>query len=288
MGDQRPTFADGLIAEVDALLKKKGVNSNTVAWQRGYWADVLNSREADLWDDLSRDNDLDLSKLRKFVLNAFGDALAYRETDLPGRGGVYDQIHDKVRKHLGALEAQLDHPHCPIMVVAHSLGAAIMSDYTWNEQSHNAQARGTTPVEKMETLCGLVTFGCNIPLFTLAFKKQDVKAIEFPARNLPPDVKGEAKWMNYYDPDDVLGWPLKPLSASYNKAVTEDVAINVGGIFSSWTPQSHGEYWTDNSFTHPLADLIERLAGVSDIPPPVAGGPTPRAPAPRRPARKPR
>jgi hypothetical protein len=288
MGDQRPTFADGLIAELDGLLKKAGVNSNAIAWQRGYWADVLNAREADLWDDMSRDNDLDLSKVRKFVLNALGDAVAYRQTDGIA-GGVYDRIHDKMHGHLAALAAQLDHEQCPVIVLAHSLGAVIMSDYIWNEQRRNALARGRSPIERMESLCGIVTFGCNIPLFTLAFRKEDVKAITFPAPNLPEPVALEAQWLNYYDPDDVLGWPLKPLSTSYNAAVTQDIGINVGNIFTSWSPMSHGEYWTDNSFTHPVAKLIERLARASATTRPAVRAPR-AAPTPtgRRPARKPR
>ena len=62
--------------------------------------------------------------------------------------------------------------------------------------------------------------------------------------------------MNFFDADDVLGYPLKPLSPSYGNAVSEDIEINVGGLFTSWNPISHTEYWTDNDFTEPVARLI--------------------------------
>jgi len=260
MGAQRPTFADGLINDLDGLLRKAGVDSNAVAWQPAYWASVLNAREEALWNDLSKNNDLDQGKLRRFVLNALGDAVAYRRTD-GDEGGVYDKIHDVVNHHLRALREQLGGADRPIVVIAHSLGAVIMSDYIWNEQHPGSRARGSHPLDKMETLCGMVTFGCNIPLFTLAL--DTVRAIEFPPTSLPDPIKAAARWYNYYDPDDILGWPLKPLSPSYDLAVSQDIAINVGGFFTSWNPASHGEYWTDNSFTHPVAELITKLVAVA-------------------------
>jgi hypothetical protein len=35
-------------------------------------------------------------------------------------------------------------------------------------------------------------------------------------------VATKARWLNYYDKDDVLGYPLKPISPSYNAIVNED------------------------------------------------------------------
>ena len=106
----------------------------------------------------------------------------------------------------------------------------------------------------MEKLAGIVTFGCNIPLFTFAY--EDVVPIEFPPSTLPQYLKKKAKWMNYYDPDDVLAYPLKAINPAYNAVVKKDIPINVGGIFSSWNPLSHSDYWTDNSFTKPVAKLV--------------------------------
>lgn len=65
-----------------------------------------------------------------------------------------------------------------------------------------------------------------------------------------------AKWLNYYDPDDVLGYPLKPINAEYRKVVSKDIAINTGGILTSWNPMAHNGYWTDNDFTKPVAKYI--------------------------------
>lgn len=74
---------------------------------------------------------------------------------------------------------------------------------------------------------------------------------------LPDDLKRKAKWLNFYDPDDVLGYPLKPINAAYDNVVTDDITINVGSWFStSWNPLSHSAYWTDNSFTKPVAKYV--------------------------------
>ncbi|GAL16045.1 hypothetical protein JCM19233_7067 [Vibrio astriarenae] len=60
---------------------------------------------------------------------------------------------------------------------------------------------------------------------------------------------------------NVLGWPLSPLSDEYENLV-DDYPINAGGIFSSWTPWSHGKYWTDKNVTKPLIRRVrDRLHG---------------------------
>ncbi len=115
----------------------------------------------------------------------------------------------------------------------------------------------------METLAGFYTFGSNISLVSLAF--DPVESITFPPVGLwnyfPAgtslrDISRVAKWLNFYDPDDILGYPLKHLSASYGNAVSEDRAINVGGPAVSWNPLSHGAYWTDNDLTRPISQAI--------------------------------
>ena len=83
-----------------------------------------------------------------------------------------------------------------------------------------------------------------------------MKPIKFPAPGLPSGLKKKARWLNFYDPDDILGYPLKPINSDYRKVVTKDIAINAGGFFSSWNPLSHNGYWKDNDFTKPVSNLI--------------------------------
>ena len=60
--------------------------------------------------------------------------------------------------------------------------------------------------------------------------------------------KEALKWLNYFDADDILGYPLKPINAAYSRAVNEDVQIQTGSILGA-----HTGYWTDNRFTKPVA-----------------------------------
>ena len=86
--------------------------------------------------------------------------------------------------------------------------------------------------------------------------------IEFPASDLSTDQKKLARWYNFFDPDDVLGYLLKPLSSGYDKVVNAGIPINVGRLLSSWNPASHTQYWTDDSFTKPVVKfLMEFLQG---------------------------
>ena len=107
---------------------------------------------------------------------------------------------------------------------------------------------------RMKSLQRLYTTGCNIPIFVAGHKK--IEALKPP----PPSFK----WYNFFDENDVLGWPLKPLSSSYDQLV-EDIPINAGGgvigtIAKSWNPFSHGQYWTDSEVVGHISSAMKQLA----------------------------
>jgi hypothetical protein len=251
IGIQQASFAEDFIAEMKDRLDNLAVTADAVVWEPAFWADLLNDHERKLWDDLSRDYDLDWVTVRKFFINVFADAIAYQRNPF-ANDDMYRKIHNRIHDHLIKLRAALGSQDKPLIIVAHSLGSVILSNYIWDEQT--GKGLGKNPFERMETLASMVTFGSNIPLFTLALDQ--VQCIEFPPKTLPPNLKAIARWLNFFDGDDVLGYPLKPLSPSYAKTVTEDREINVGGLFTSWNPISHVEYWTDNDFTKPVTQLI--------------------------------
>lgn len=254
MGSTFDDFAHDTIAELRNRISGKGFNREDIAWESVYWAPVLAQRENQLWVDLAAENDLNWAKLRKFFINGFGNAAAYhmvrdRRNDVYGR--VHGVIHERVRELRGKLGGQ----DKPLIVVAHSLGSVIMSDYIWDRQKGRDSGRfGATSFERMETLAGLVTLGSSIPLFTLAH--DPVASIEFPPPELQPNLKKRARWLNFYDSDDVLGWPLKHLSTSYADAVSEDIEVSVGNILTAWNPANHAGYWADDSVMKPVAHLI--------------------------------
>ncbi len=245
MGSQRSkAFADPLIEELESRLEQPG----KVAWRRIFWADVLSARQNRYLKTANRNNQLDFFTLRRFVISALGDASAYRRVDDDTKS-TYGRIHTIIRDEVAALRQELGGDEAPLVILAHSLGGHVMSNYIWDIQKRNAIVEpGDNDFERMRTLVGLVTFGCNIPLFTFALD-----------RIVPISLPQGAKWLNFFDPDDVLGYPLKPLSPEYRRTVNRDIAINVEGIASNWNPLSHSKYWTDNDFTKPVARLLDRL-----------------------------
>lgn len=252
MGSQKVNFSHPLRDEVNERLGKE--KAKQVTWGEIYWADVLAPRQAAYLKRANRNNDLDLITLRKFLIEAFGDASAYRKTADP-KDSAYEDIHKKVHAIIAELDDP-DQPRKPLIVLAHSLGGHIMSSYIYDLQKRRNRQSQTSKFQQMKTLAGFITFGCNMPLFTFAFEKDDIKPIKFPGVWLSAANKDRARWLNFYDPDDVLGYPLKPINDAYNKVVNKDIPINVGGIFSSWNPLSHVKYWTDNDFTKPVAKFI--------------------------------
>ena len=252
MGSQPGEFAEPLVGELNRRIENRGLDPARIAWKPIYWADLLDGAELAYFNRAKNQGDLDYLRLREFVITAFGDAAAYQQvTSL--HNTTYQDIHGRVRAAIH--ELYVDGLGCrptPLIILAHSMGGHILSNYLWDAQKSRDTA--VPPFERMDWLSGIVTFGCNLPLFTFAYSQ--VEPIRFPPPRLREDLKEKARWLNFYDPDDILGYPLKPISEEYAEVVTEDNAINVGGIVSSWNPLSHNSYWTDNDFTKPVADFI--------------------------------
>jgi pimeloyl-ACP methyl ester carboxylesterase len=261
IGSQEADFADGMIREVSERL---GERAKRVRWKSIWWAPVLRGPEAELLGRLTQGGSLDWRWLREFVVHFLADAVAYQR--VPGESsqpGVYVRIHQLIAQKLSELRAELSkgEGEPALLVIAHSLGGHIMSNYIWDHQRPR-ETRGESPASpfaQLQSLAGIITFGCNIPLFALALPR--IVPIVFPPPTLEPALKGVARWRNFYDPDDVLGYPLAPLSPEY-AATVEDHKVRVGNLLTGWNPAAHNAYWTDNDITHPIADAISALLEV--------------------------
>ncbi len=257
IGSQEPEFANSMIAELQGRLADADVDPNRVAWQPIHWADILFGRQEKYLKEANENNDLDFFSLRRFTITALSDAVAYQKVGDNAKA-PYHRIHARIREKMGELYSQqLGGAACPLVVMAHSLGGHIISSYIWDMQQHGAA--GLSEFEQFKTHAGFITFGCNIPLFTFAYDKNDIFPIKFPGELLSDSTRAKSKWLNYYDKDDVLAYPLKPINDAYSKVVDNDIAINSGGIFVNWNPMSHNAYWTDNSLTKPVTKYLVSL-----------------------------
>jgi hypothetical protein len=250
MGAQDASFADDFLRRVRARAAVHGVADGDLFTEPVYWGDIFQVDEDDLWRRMTSAHRLDWGWLRKFAMGVLADAVAYRRPN-PGQYDQYQAIHQRVHEHLSSLSLRAG-PGATLVVAAHSLGSVIFSDHVWDEQKRHGP--GNDALTRCETLAGLITFGSNIPLFTLGLS--EIKAIAFPAPKLSPALKAAAKWNNYFDRDDVLGYPLREISPAYASTVNEDFEISVGGVFTQWNPASHTAYWNDDAFIDLVANQL--------------------------------
>ncbi len=277
VGSQQSTFADEMVAELTRRFKRElrqlphppPLIDNQLVCRAVHWAAILQQSQHRMWARLTAEHDLDFIKLRRYMIDFASDAVAYQIT--PSDRTVYDAVHRRVTDALTSLEDTPGiTPTTPLAVVGHSLGTVIASNWIWDLQHRlqpaTEQSTNETPLTCGETLARLFTLGSPIALWSLRYTQPPFGLpITIPSphfrQHYPsaafPDATGE--WLNFYDEDDVIAYPLKPLNAAYHQMVTEDVAINVGGLLSSWNPLSHNGYWTDDDVTVPIARSLARL-----------------------------
>lgn len=232
------------------LGKLMGARWSRVAFHPVDYASLLQAPQDSLWQAMTQRYALDSAPIRTFLLHYLGDAgslefSAHREP------ASYLAVQTRLHQALLAAWEACGQRSCPVVILAHSLGAQVISNYLWDAQ-HRQYLFANAPEHMsqqesfgaLSSLRRLITTGCNIPLFTSGLKERHCFTRQ------PSDLI----WDNYYDRDDPLGWPLRPLGSSYEWI--NDKEINVGGVFSAWNPASHTHYWDDEDLLRPLADAL--------------------------------
>lgn len=251
MGDYKPDYYHGLKKK---LSKSLGLDWFKVSFQPVQYQPILQKNQNEIWQRMNR-FPLDGSLLRRFLLFGFSDAGSMEYSARSTISEQYKQVQQEIVKALDKAYTDLEDPSKPVIVIAQSLGCQVISNYLWDAHHGlgvfaSPEPSGTDELKafrKLKTCVYLLTTGCNIPMFVAGL--DPIKAL--------PKPNDTFVWENYFDRDDVLGWPLSPLSPSYKKLVT-DYEINAGGVFSSWTPWSHGKYWTDKQIINPLLTKIRQ------------------------------
>ena len=273
MGETPPTYADALLERLRGQLSAL---AGQVVMRSVYYQKILQDNQLTVWERTRKHSDVRYADLRKFVLFGFGDAAGLENRkEIPG--SVYELAQGEIARTM--LSAHALRPGMPVVFVAQSLGCQVLSSYIYDAQkaaagrpvsagiwrnidawAMAALGRALTASEKIfigaGTCAGLVTTGCNIPVFVAAHKEMHIIPIAPPTSLF--------KWINFYDPDDVLGWPLEPLSEGYRRLV-EDRAINASGgmanlLLRSWNPLAHNSYWDDAVVITAIAGMLRRLA----------------------------
>ncbi len=191
------------------------------------------------WDDIDHE-DIALKEVRKFLLDNGSDATVYG-TKPHKANSNYRKIHDQVKGHLtDQLGRMVDGER--LVVWASSFGGHLFSDLLWDEQ----KKKTALDSDLRERLALLVTTGCNIPLFVAGLQERELF-------ERPNDA---FSWLNIFDRDDILGWPLRPLGGAYAADWISDTVINAG-----LPVISHRNYWTRRRVVERIKDTI--VAAVS-------------------------
>lgn len=211
---------------------------------------------------------LNYPALRWLMMHFVGDAVAYQAS--PGAREVYDQVHVEVARALGRLRQRAG-AEAPLCVVAHSLGSIIASNYFYDLQAERAGRGekvsaavrphvGESALERGETLTWLYTLGSPMALWSLRYPQRGLELpVEVPAPEVAQQRAGlEGEWVNYYDEDDVVAWPLRTLSPAYYRAVRRDERVSLRGLPFRWTPLIHPFYWSDERVMEGLARSLAR------------------------------
>jgi hypothetical protein len=269
MGETPRDYAEQLFQSVAARL---GPLAGQVDFRSIYYQDILKPNQETVWARVSDTTRLHYAELRRFLLFGFGDAAGLenrKEID----GSVYELAQAAIARQLLGITRQ--DPSTRVVFLAQSLGGQVLSSYIYDAQKALAGGQVLAGVWKdvdawaMRALgarlsdsdrrfmagascAAFVTTGCNIPIFCAAHKQMDIKPIA------PPTPGFE--WINFYDPDDALGWPLQPLSPGYAELV-DDRPMNAGQgvvtwILKSWNPLSHSAYWNDAQVLDAVAQRL--------------------------------
>lgn len=248
IGTQKPGFSTGLQHDVLRYLEGTGLEDNIDFYEVTPFsmigADII---QEEMFNRLNAHNKLDYRKLRKFILSAFGDAVTF-ERGAIASDSVYKKVHQILRAKIQDINAAMA-PGDLFVIIACSLGVHLISTYIYDCDKNSGifKSKPADGTDNLHNLKFLASIGCNLPLFVSGIPRNKIE---------PIDKENRAEgfiWKNYYDQDDLLGWPLQQLSDSYRDLV-EDIEINAG-----FTPLSHVNYWDDNDFTKPFSETLKTL-----------------------------
>lgn len=240
-----------------------------------FWADITDHLEDNLKEKLVP-YDLRWDKLvdaRGFVVSFLGDAIAYQplydEDDSKEKQYIYADIHERFFEKLQLLSRKAG-PNAPLCLIAHSLGTIITNNYLYDLQNGNLPQRirdriknSDSPLVKGDTLTHLYTMGSPIAIWTMRYDDFG-KPITFPSPKIRELSLPYGEWVNFYDKDDVIAYPIKHLSELYNNIVTADIEVKNPGLFANTPLGAHGGYYqSDEVIGRIVNSLVEMYTNIT-------------------------
>ncbi len=259
IGAQRRDWADAFVTRVRSALARLDANVRihaAVAW----WAPVTQRYEDRLSRRFAGLGWWAWRWLRNLVIAYGGDVVAYQA---PSRVWVeppwiYRAVHERLNRRLQDIVRDIvtgrgtwSEQPVPLVVVAHSLGSVIFSDFVYDLESGVAPPAGFRRHYRL-ALRALFTIGSPLALYAIRYPHLGFD------RPLALDAGG--MWINALYRADVLAYPLRVASREYGEAVAEDWILAPRLWPPYWTPLAHLAYWNDGQLIRRVAAELERNA----------------------------
>ena len=255
IGKAEPGYAAPLIKD---LKKKFSGHIRGILKTSDDYADELVIKEI-VWDDILAQNQEQLALIlkkgfaaqkvgavrsffrkifflpSKWILRLRTDFAAESVSDIIGyyNDEAYEKIHERLLSEINSLPAPAEKQ--PLSIIAHSLGTVISSDFVYDRRKKHGALH-----EKF-VFSNFFTLGSPIALFALQYGIELFKS--------PIHVEDPAgRWINIFDLDDPIAYPLRNLNDAYEKAVHLDRQVNTGGF-----GVSHTRYFGDGEVQETIA-----------------------------------
>ncbi len=293
MGDFSSTDLQNQAARLKrSLIKNRPDLNGKIEIKPIRYSDILQQRQSDVWERMRSAGDdfgrgfgslRNLSRyiwlnLRRFLIfNITSGFLVNHQAAVSG--SVYKKVMHRFKDEIidgwEKIPAE-DRESTVVVVLADALGGHLISNYIWDVQcvladdctTESNLLDGLDPslikIVSLQKIDLLVTTGCSIPLFISGFP--EIQAIE------NNRLGYRFRWLNIYDDDDLMGWPLQPLGAYFDEGrrgrsyadLVEDVQMNAHGglrgyFMKGLNPYTHWEYLETGSIKQRLAQEIGRL-----------------------------
>lgn len=265
MGSQTPGFSSKMRENLDENFSKalkhmeqghRPGKNKALVYQEGFWADLTQKGEDLLKKRMFNDPDTDVDwiKVRRFFVDYFGDAIAYFKGSDDDPYSQYAKIHKRIHSAIQELCEKFNGTNNTgqkfyLTVVSHSLGTVVLSDYFYDR-------RETLEHEQGLIFSNFFTMGSPIALYANRFydhRKKDTPFHKFQPQGVR-DKRGV--WVNMFDEDDIVGYPLRPINDHCKKVVTADLNVSVGSFLTGWNPASHTGYWEDETVGKIIAEKL--------------------------------
>lgn len=261
IGDQEKGFSDDMQENLRSNFKRalrhmgqgeRQGQDDAVIFREGLWADITQSGEDTLKKRMFNDPDtnVDWIKARKFFVDYLGDAISYFKGKVADVYSQYNAIQDRIDSQVQNLSNDTNPDQNTLLtVVSHSLGTVCLSDYFYDK-------RETLEPKYQLIFSNFFTLGSPIALYANRFYNHQSQSNPF-SNFKPQKVKDpNGVWVNLFDEDDIVGYPIRPVNSYCKKVVTADLNVSVGSFVLGGTPASHTGYWKDKEVGKIIAEKL--------------------------------